>query len=482
MKDRNYREALSDRVDTVDSHMWDCFFSQQCMFDAPGNFKIGGVRSSDYMDAWRYHQSEVGSEQEFKETERNNTGTEFASIVQKRLTIKEAAVCVLEAKGCAMTAEEIYNVIVEHGLYRFNAQNPVNVIRTTIEYACDNSSYSNRNVIPYFHIKHDSEGRKVYSLLAMSATNTANNKVSASNNIIDLEYGKTGIRQILETHFRTLSGYSNIHILWDAAQNELSMFLNDNAINTANALWQIIGRIFGHEFVLSKPHIWQTAPTYPQNVRGLVINLARQHNGVVTREQIDDYFANIKIASPINATLLSQNELLFCDKATLMPTDNQDLNPERCDAIAQALSKLFIMENTPYIVLRDIRTEWFLCLPELQSGVNWTPLLLQEVLRVCPNIGFRTILPNLKGQDFDTIGAALVPNNSDIATFADVVHRYCYEKYKLPHRISAENLRLELRNARMIEGNELIYNMYKALKDHRFAFDSEKQNVTILER
>jgi hypothetical protein len=300
------------------------------------------------------------------------------------------------------------------------------------------------------------------------------------NDIVDVEEGKIGVRQILETHFRALLGYSNIKILWDAAQNELSMFLNDNAINTPDDLWQFIIRFFGSELVLSKPHIWQTAPTYPKNVRGLVINLARQYGGVVTREQIDEYFANIKINQPTNDILISNNELLFCDKAKLTLTDSLNLNSERCYAIAQVLNDLFKAENTSYIVLRDIKTEWFSCLPELQNSAKWTALLLQEVLRIRPDIGFRTILPNLKGQDFDTIGAAIVPSNSDITSFADVVHRYCYAKYKLPHKLFAEDLRRELRDAYMIEGNELIYNMHKAFKDYRFAFDSEKQYVTIL--
>jgi hypothetical protein len=85
-----------------------------------------------------------------------------------------------------------------------------------------------------------------------------------------------------------LYGYSNINILWDAAQNELSMFLNDNAINSADDLWHFATRVFGHELALFNPHIWQTTPIYPTNIRGIAMNLAQQYGGTVTRNQIDE--------------------------------------------------------------------------------------------------------------------------------------------------------------------------------------------------
>jgi hypothetical protein len=299
--------------------------------------------------------------------------------------------------------------------------------------------------------------------------------------IIDFEEGRDGLRSILETHFQMLYGYSSNAILWDAALNELSMFLNDNAINTPKDLWDFICRVFSRDYVMTNWHVWQKAPDYPQNSRGLIINLARQFSGTVTRAQIDDYFTRIKVSSPTNAVALNQNDLVFCEVNRFIPTASLNLTDARCKSIATALSDLFACENAPYIVPRDIRQEWFTHLPELTCA-NWTALLLQEALRVQPNIGYRIILPNLKGQKYDTLGTAIVPSNSDITSFADVVHRYCYARWKLPHDIQSEDLRLELRTARMLDGNELIYNMHKALHDHRFAFDSEKQKIKILER
>lgn len=301
-------------------------------------------------------------------------------------------------------------------------------------------------------------------------------------NIVDLEEGKAGIREILEAHFQTLYGYSNINILWNAAQDTLSLFLNDNGINSVDELWRFIYRAFLGEYVMSNPHIWKTQPNYPQSYVGVIINLAKQLGGTVTRERIDEYFASIKQAPPINATIIRQGSLVFYAPKHFIVSEAINLTNERCSAIAKSLTMLFAREKVSYIVLRDITADWFSTLPEIKDGINWTPLLLQEVLRLKPNIGYRVIFSGLDGQALDTLGAAVVQTQSGIHSFADVAHRYCYEQGLLGKRMTAEDLRLILREAGMLEGNELIYNLHKALRDYRFAFTDENRMVKILER
>jgi hypothetical protein len=147
------------------------------------------------------------------------------------------------------------------------------------------------------------------------------------------------------------------------------------------------------------------------------------------------------------------------------------------------LDVIFSREDASFLVLRDISKEWYSSLPTLPNGLQWTPLLLQELLRIRHNIGYQVILPGLKGQALGTVGAAIVPSsNSEIRTFADVAHRFSFEKYELPVKLSSEELRLNLRGAGMLDGNELIFNLHKVLMDHRFAFSNENQTVMILER
>lgn len=305
---------------------------------------------------------------------------------------------------------------------------------------------------------------------------------SSFGNIVDLEEGKEGLREILEAHFQTLYDYTNISIVWKAAQDNLSLFLNDNAINTADELWHFMYRAFLGEYIMSNPHIWRVQPNYPQSYIGIVINLARQYGGTVTRTQIDEYFSRIKQSSPINANVIRGGHLVFYASKHFILTEAVNLSSERVAAISKALDRLVEQEQVSYIVLRDISNDWFKSLPALKGNLDWTALLLQEVLRQCSNVGYRTIFSGLDGQSLDTLGAAIVTSKSEISSFADIVHRYCYENKLLGNRMLTEDLRALLRDAGMIEGNELIYNLHKALNDYRFAFTDENRMVKILER
>jgi hypothetical protein len=311
---------------------------------------------------------------------------------------------------------------------------------------------------------------------------TINIPTSSLGNIVDLEEGKEGLREILETHFQTLYGYSNISIVWNAAQDNISLFLNDNAINTADELWRFMYRVFLGEYVMSNPHIWKVQPNYPQSYVGVIINLARQFGGTVTREQIDEYFARIKQGSQINANIIRSGYLAFYAPKHFILTEAINLSSERIAAITKALDRLFERERVFYIVLRDISDDWFSSLPVLKGNLNWTALLLQEVLRLRSAVSYRTVFSGLNGQAYDTLGVAIVPSKSEINSFADVAHRHCYENELLGRRMLTEDLRIILRDAGMLEGNELIYNLHKALRDYRFAFTDENRMVKILER
>jgi len=233
---------------------------------------------------------------------------------------------------------------------------------------------------------------------------------------------------------------------------------------------------------MNSPHIWKSQPNYPQNYVGVIINLARQFGGIVTREEIDEYFTKIKLSPPINAIIIRQGLLVFYAAKCFILTETINLTSERIAIIRKALDKLFKREQMPYIVLRDISDEWFSFLPILNGGLKWTALLLQEVLRLCPSIGYYAILSRLEGQALDTLGAAIAPSNSVVFSFADVVHCHCYENELLGRKMLSEDLRAILRDAGIIEGNELIYNLHKALKDYRFAFTDENRMVKILEK
>ena len=74
----------------------------------------------------------------------------------------------------------------------------------------------------------------------------------------------------------------------------------------------------------------------------------------------------------------------------------------------------------------------------------------------------------------------LVANDSPIQTFGDVVVSYLVENDIDKRSFEAETLRLLLVDAGIIQGNELIWNMPKALNnDERFAWDASGDHVIV---
>ncbi|MCL1843717.1 MAG: winged helix-turn-helix domain-containing protein [Defluviitaleaceae bacterium] len=349
-------------------------------------------------------------------------------------TIKEAIIHVLKDEKRSMSVKEIYNGIIARGLYSFGAKNPVDVVRRTLENACENSNAKLLAKEFFFRSKINSEGKKVYSLADKRDSSRVQeiredivSSLDKLNDIIDLEVGISGIREILEAHFLTLHGYSNMELVWTAAQNSLAMFLNDNAINTSKDFFGFIYRAFSSEYTINKSHIWKETPDYPQNNVGVIINLARHLGGIVTRAQIDEYFSKLRQPAPINATIIKKSELVFYESKTFIPAESINLSPERCATVKSAVDRLFADEEISHIIIRDIADEWFSLLPPISGGFRWTALLLQEILRLKPTIGYIVVFPGIDGQGLDTLGVALTMETESM-TFADVVHQFCKEK------------------------------------------------------
>ena len=142
------------------------------------------------------------------------------------------------------------------------------------------------------------------------------------------------------------------------------------------------------------------------------------------------------------------------------------------------LDALFRDANVAYVIPRDISSRWLRTLPILPQNLEWTTLLLQEILDKYPAIGFKSISADLN-QMYHTIAAAFVPVNSPLQSFPDVVALFMEERHRLPMRIAGEELRLELRNAGMLRGNEMNSALHKALDDYRFAWTDENKMVRI---
>jgi len=174
----------------------------------------------------------------------------------------------------------------------------------------------------------------------------------------------------------------------------------------------------------------------------------------------------------------SDNTFFMYDDAHYILSEKIGIDEAWINTIHDKLDNLFRQADVAYVIPRDIDSAWFDTLPVLPMGLRWTMLILQEVLQKYPTIGFKPVKSEL-GQSYNTIAAAIVPQGSPIQTFPDVVTLYMQERHQLPIKMACEDLRIELREAGMLEGNELIYSLYKALDDYRFAWTNENKTVLV---
>lgn len=314
-----------------------------------------------------------------------------------------------------------------------------------------------------------------------------NNRYVHIDSFVDLEEAEENLGNILSTHFAQFGGYSNNQLLFGAASQELSMFLNDNDCENIEAVYAIARYFFekkasaGKPYKFFPPHIFETEPDFPMNLRGLMINLARNNGGILHAVDAKNYLQKTMLTYGGMGQLLqigTANTFLMYDDDRYLLSEAIGIDDAWCYRMHDRMDDLFRKANVAYVIPRDISTAWLSTLPVLPQGLQWTHLLLQEVLDKYPAIGFKSISADLN-QSHHTLAAAFVPLESPLQSFPDVVTLFMESRHDLPMRMLGEDLRLELRDAGMLEAGEMIYALPKALDDYRFAWTDENKYVYV---
>lgn len=305
--------------------------------------------------------------------------------------------------------------------------------------------------------------------------------------LVDLDEAEEKLGKILKTHFAQFGGYSNKQLLFGAASKDLSMFLNDNDCENIDAVFAIARFLFekkaaaGRPYKFYTPHIFEAEPDFPMTLQGLMINLARANGGVLQAVEAKSYLQKTMLTYGGLGQLLqigTADTFLVYDSERYLLGEYLAVNDTWCSRMHDRMDDLFRQADVAYVIPRDISTAWLRTLPALPRRLEWTHLLLQEVLKKYPAIGFKVISPDLN-QTHGTLAAAFVPLGSPLQSFPDVVNLYMEEHHTLPRRMKGEELRMELRGAGMLEGGEMIYALPKALDDYRFAWSNGNKTVYI---
>ncbi len=293
---------------------------------------------------------------------------------------------------------------------------------------------------------------------------------------------------ILEKLMVKNNGYVSDVQLYEYARLEMQMLLNDNDLDDQRKVYDLAEHLFSkecykgkHYAFSNKTHISQTEESLSSKL-DIMQKYARDEGGFFREADLEKYLKNLGIKT---ASLRQQMRVydepvfLFYDQGTYITSESIGINNAWLEKVKVAVSKLFA-DVGDHIVLRDIQPWWFTMLPKLPGERPWTALLLQSVAyHYGKVIGARTIY-GLATQTKDTLNAMLVSTDSEIQDFGDAVITVLVEEHIDQRQFEAEELRRLLAYRGLIAGNELIWNMPKALpRDERFIWDAAEQHVII---
>lgn len=331
-------------------------------------------------------------------------------------------------------------------------------------------------------------------LRVKKAVRQSNNIVDICNRLIhkeafiDWEENANILEGILDRLMAKNNGYVSDTQLFDYARMDMQMFINDHDMDSPRKIYDFAEHLFEkegyhgkHYSFIGKSHISRNGEAVSSKM-DIMKKFARDHGGVFSFNDLEEYLESIGVK---NANLRQQMKIyeqpvfFYIEEGTFITAESMGIDEAYIEKIRIAIKRLF-SDGGDHIVLRDIQNSWFHLLPELPQGQQWTPLLLQSILRFySKQCGARTIY-GLENQAGDTLHAMVVSNRSEIQTFSDAVIAMLLEDGVIQRKFEAEELRRMLVQRGMIAGNELIWNMPKALpNDGRYVWDADGHNVTI---
>lgn len=315
-----------------------------------------------------------------------------------------------------------------------------------------------------------------------------NHRLYHDEAFVDFEEGADAIEDILNKLLKKNNGIATATQLWEYARSEMSMFLNDNDITEQQAMYDLARHLFEKlkyhgKCYFFRSNIYISLPEVSaDSINGIMQKYAREKGTTVTFEEMESYLKSLGLnRGNLRGVMRIDKEPIF-----LIYQENEYLLAELIhmdDAFLQqvktALKRLFL-DVGDHIILRHISNSWYNLLPTLPASLDWTPMLLQQLLHFYSGkLGARTIIA-MDSQSSNTLHAMLVDNDSWIQDFRDAVAIYIHDELSERKSFEAEELRRLLVEAGMVSGNELIWHMHKALGgDPRFLWDGDGNKVTV---
>ena len=309
------------------------------------------------------------------------------------------------------------------------------------------------------------------------------------DNISDYHEMADILLEVISKQFSQGGNYTSAQQLYNEARPRLDdFFFYNNAFDSRQEVYDLATHLFeqerykGNSFIfVNNMHIWKEEPDYPKDFHGLIIKYAREHGNTFSREEAIEYFEQIGSSTP--AASFSNVIFNTGNKSFLQYAENKFVLTEAIQINDYFLASVStqienLLEGEDYIATGEIDDYFYTTLPKLPSGICWSALLLEDVLRIYET-GFTTIEAG-KDNDKKTVPAAIVRKKSRYRSFSDVVWNEISESFSLPKEFTASEFREFLLNKGFIHGSEKMWNVHKTVAgDIRFYWTENNGRVMI---
>lgn len=305
---------------------------------------------------------------------------------------------------------------------------------------------------------------------------------------VDFKEGADAIEDILAKLLKKNNGIATATQLYEYACSEMSMFLNDNDITGQQAVYDLARHLFekleyhGKRYFFRSNNYISLPEISADSSISIMQKYAREKGTTVTFKEMENYLKGLGLKSGNLQGVMRINKqpifLIYQENEYLL-AELIHMDDAFFSQVKMALKHLFA-DAGDYIIIRHISDRWYNLLPALPALLEWTPMLLQQLLHYySKELGARTVIA-MDSQSSNTLHAMLVDNDSWIQDFRDAVAVFLHDEMPECKSFEAEELRKILVDAGMISGNQLIWNMHKALGgDPRFLWDGDGNKVNV---
>lgn len=314
-------------------------------------------------------------------------------------------------------------------------------------------------------------------------------KVISIHSLEDFEEGANALENIVKRLLKRNDGCFSSTLLYQYAIVDCEFFLNINGINNIKSLYDFSRFLFekinyhGLSVYYNGYGLASSTDLKIENNLDLALAFASKQSGSFPEEMLEEYYEKVGLRENVRSSikLFKQPYFFLIEPHVLISADQIKINDSFFEQINHAMRRLFD-DLGDHVVLRDINSSFLSELPDLPGNMQWTVLLLQNIVFFYEDkLGGVHTISALKKRPSDNLHSMIVSKDSEIQNFGDVIICTLIENKVRERNFKASNLRRLLIQYNIIGKNELSQGLDDILtNDSRFVWDATFDSVRIV--